>query len=71
MFTSVSSNVKAKDRTLKSIGVEDGGGGGARALQTKKSGKIFFSGNYHVKFGHFVNFHTYVFGQKCLAPKVV
>jgi len=33
---SVSSNVKAKDRTLKSIGVEDGGGGGARAFQTKQ-----------------------------------
>ena len=29
-----------------------------------------FSGKYHVKFGHFVNFSYIIFGQKCLAPKV-
>jgi len=53
-------------------------------LPPKNSGENIFSGSYRVKFGHFlVNtmynsdilliFHTYmyIFGQKCLAPKVV
>jgi len=45
-----------------------------------KFGKIFFgqlsckiwafSGKYHVKFGHFVNFSYIFFGQKCLGLKV-
>ena len=30
------------------------------------SGK-YFSGNCHVKFGHFVDFSYIIFGQKCLA----
>jgi len=31
----------------------------------------YFSGNYDVKFGHFVNFSCIsIFGQKCFAPKV-
>jgi len=29
---------------------------------------IFYK--YRVKFGHFVNYITYIFGQKCLDPKV-
>ena len=28
-----------------------------------------FSGKYHVKFGHFVNFSYIIFKQKCLAPQ--
>ena len=34
-----------------------------------KFGKIFFSGNYHVKLGHFVNFYTQ-FSGKNVSPKV-
>jgi len=26
-------------------------------------------GIYHAKFGNFADSHTYIFGQKCLAPK--
>jgi len=36
----------------------------------QKWGK-YFSGKYHVKFGHFINFYTYIFWQKYLAlPKL-
>ena len=55
------------------------GDGGREARASPKFWKIFFkqlsckfqalSGKY-VKFGHFVNFHTYIFGPKYLAPKV-
>jgi len=32
---------------------------------------VNFSGKYHVKFEHFVNFLYIIFGQKCLAlPKL-
>jgi len=47
----------------------------------QKSGKQYFSSNYHVevghfsdeysvKFGHFDKFNTYILLQKCHAPKV-
>ena len=46
---------------------------GARTVRTcpppkKKNQEKYFSGNYRVKFGHFVNFSYIFFGQKCLAP---
>jgi len=41
----------------RSIGVGDGGKGCTCPL---KFGKKYFSGNYYVKFGHFVNF-SYIF----------
>ena len=42
------------------IGVGDG---------SPKIGKKYFLANYHVKFGHFVNFAYVICGQKCLAPQ--
>ena len=56
-------------------------GHGARAPPPpkKKSRKIFFgqmsckirafSGKYQVNFGNFVNFYTYIFREKRLAPQ--
>jgi len=43
-----------------SIGVGDGGQGGTPPPPKKNGKKILhiFSGNYHVKFGHFTNFYT-------------
>jgi len=56
------------------IGVGDGGGRGdghggglAEPPSPQKNREKYFSGNYYVKFGHFVNF-SYIFGQKCIAP---
>ena len=46
-----------------------GEGVGASAPPKRNRGK-YFSGKCHVKFRHFANFHTYIFGQKCLAPKL-
>ena len=34
------------------------------------SGK-YISSKSHEKFGHFVNFSTFIFGQKCIAPTPV
>ena len=61
------------------IGVGYGGGrGGTCPLKFRKN--IFssnfyvkfghFSGENHVKFRHFVNFHTYFSGKNVLPPKV-
>jgi len=53
-----------------------GDGGPAKILENdifwgQLSCKIrAFSGKYHVKFRHFVNFSYIKVGQKCLAPKV-
>ena len=46
------------------IGVGDGGG----VLVPRKFGKNIFSGNYYVKFWHFVNFSGIFSRKKCLAP---
>jgi len=47
---------------------QERGKGGTRA---PKFGEKYFSGNYNVKFGHFVDFFSYIiFEQKCLAPRV-
>ena len=35
---------------------EGDGGGGAEGPSPPKNSVIFWGGNYHVKFGHFVNF---------------
>jgi len=52
----------------RTIGVGDGGRG---AVAPQIHAKTIFSGKIRVKFGHFVNFHAYIFGQKCLAlPKL-
>ena len=53
-------------------GVGDGRTGGTSPPPKKKrkNREKYFSGNYHVKCGHFVNFHIYIFGKKCRAPKV-
>jgi len=41
---------------------------GAKAARPPpKFGKKYFSGNYYVKFGHFVKFSYIFFGQKCRA----
>jgi len=42
------------------------------ASAPKISGKKYFfgGGKYRINFGHVVNFYAYIFGQKCLAPKV-
>jgi len=46
-------------------------GGRGQFPPPKKIGKKYFWGKNHAKFGHFVNFHAYIFGQKCLAlPKL-
>jgi len=41
------------------IGVGDAG---QQGTCTPKFGKQYFSDKYHIKFGHFVNFHTDIFG---------
>ena len=46
------------------------GWGGQSKKFPQNSGKKYFPGKYHVKFGHFFNFSCIFFGQKCLAPKV-
>jgi len=45
--------------TVRGIGLGDG---------AQKFGKKYFSGNYHVKFGHFVIFQTYFSGKNVLPP---
>ena len=54
------------------MGVGDRGQGGTYRTYVpppkKKNQEKYFSGNYRVKFGHFVNFSYIFFGQKCLAP---
>jgi len=54
------------------IHVGDMGAGGARGHVPPpyNSGK-YFSGNYYVKFGHFVNFSCIFFGQKMSRPPKV
>jgi len=50
------------------IGAGDGGGKGHITQKTEK----YLSGNYHVKFGHFVKFSCiYSFGQECLVVVLV
>ena len=57
------------------IGVTDGGrrGWGSRGKsRTKKTiREKYFSGNFYVKFGHFVIFHTYFFSFKNVVPPKV
>ena len=58
--------MQVRDVTTRlSIGVIKRRGGSGHPLAQK-----YFSDNYQVKFGHLKKFHTYIFGQKCLAPKV-
>ena len=45
-----------------------GQGGHVPPPKKKKYSGKYFSGNYYVKFGHFVNFSSIFFEQKCLAP---
>jgi len=90
--TLVISRVVSPQGTIISfIGVGGGGGeDGARSAMypppsKKKNSEKYFSGNYHVNFGNFVNFaskchvklgyfvnfsHTAYFWQKYLPPKV-
>jgi len=44
-------------------------GAGRGKCPPPKFGKNIFSGNYHVQFGHFINFSYIYFRAKCLAPK--
>jgi len=47
------------------IGVEAGG-----TSPLPKIGKKYFSGNYHVKFGHFVNFSYIYFRARMSCPQM-
>jgi len=51
--------------SLRTTDVGDGGQGGH---VTPKIREKYFSGNYYVKFEHFVNFSFIFFGQKFFAP---